>query len=133
MDGCRVGCWAATAGRRMGRCLPSDRLPHLPASTSTRMQAELEVLRAPSAPAAAASLGYSAADLEAEVTSLRRRRASHLEQAAAAAEAAAATAAGADVVEEQAAQLHASMVQRLQAKQQVGGGAGWLVWEGVCI
>lgn len=91
-----------------------------------RLRAELEVLRSPGTPAAAASLGYSAADLEAEVASLARRRAAHLARATAAAEAAAAAAAGADVVEEQALQRQAAISQRLQAKQQVGAGAFFL-------
>lgn len=77
------------------------------------------MLRAPHAPTAA-SLGYSAADLEAEVASLRRRQAAHLAQAADAAEAAVAAAAGAEAVEEQAAQRRALLDARLQAKQQVG-------------
>lgn len=76
------------------------------------------MLRAPSA--AAASLGYSAADLAAEVASLQRRQATHLEQAAEAAEVAAAAAAGADVVDEQAVQRRQGLEQRVQAKEQVG-------------
>ena len=88
-----------------------------------RLQAELEVLQAPTA-TTAASLGYSAADLEQEVSSLRGRQAASLQQAVAAAEAAAAAAAGADAVEEQTQQRQAVVEQRLQAKQQVGG--AWL-------
>lgn len=85
-----------------------------------RLQAELEVLQAPTA-TTAASLGYSASDLEQEVSSLRGRQAASLQQAVAAAEAAAAAAAGADAVEEQTQQRQAVVEQRLQAKQQVGG------------
>ncbi|PRW58692.1 hypothetical protein C2E21_2996 [Chlorella sorokiniana] len=84
-----------------------------------RLLAELDVLRAHSSgPAAAASRGYSAADLEAEVASLQRRRDARLPKVAGAAEAAVAAAAGADVVEEQAAQRQAALERRLQAKQQ---------------
>lgn len=85
-----------------------------------RLLAELEALRAHSSgPAAAAARGYSAADLEAEVASLRRRRDARLPKVAAAAEAATAAAAGAGVVQEQAAQRQAALERRLQAKQQV--------------
>lgn len=86
-----------------------------------RLLAELEALRAHSGgPAAAASRGYSAADLEAEVASLQRRRDARLPNAASAAEAAVAAAVGAAVVEEQASQRQAALERRLQAKQQVG-------------
>lgn len=97
--------------------------PLLP--SPARLLAELQVLRTHSSgPAAAASLGYSATDLQAEVASLRRRRDARLAQVADAAEAAAAAAAGAGVVEEQAAAQRVALERRLQAKRQVGAGMG---------
>ena len=81
------------------------------------------MLQAPAA-SAAASLGYSTSDLEAEVASLVRKRDASLPQAQAAAEAAAATAAGAEALEEQCQQRQAMLMQRVEVKHQVGG-VGW--------
>ncbi|KAL4426352.1 hypothetical protein ABPG77_004646 [Micractinium sp. CCAP 211/92] len=86
-----------------------------------RLQAELEMLQAQAVTAGAASLGYSTADLRAEVASLERRRDAALHAALAQAEGAAAAAAGAEVVREQAAVRRALLEQRLHAKQQVAG------------
>lgn len=75
------------------------------------------MLRAPTS-SAAASFGYSMADLEAEVASLQRQQAASLLAAQSAAEAAAAAATGAEVVREQCLQRQAGLAQRVQAKQQ---------------
>ena len=104
---------------------PSSKAPPAVLPPANRLQAELGVLRAPTA-TSAASLGYSAADLEAEVSSLRRRRAAGLAAAVGAAETAAAAMAGAEAVEEGVAARQAALEQRVQAKRQVGcvGGTG---------
>lgn len=120
----------ASAPRPASLCSPGPchpEAPRPPRVALCRLQAELEVLRAPAgAPPAAASLGYTPSNLQAEVASLRRQQAARLAQAQDAAEAAAAAAAGAGVAEEQAQQRHAVLEARLQAKQQVGGwGRHW--------
>lgn len=95
-----------------------------------RLQAELKVLGTPAATAGAASLGYTTADLQAEVASLERRRDASLQAAVAQAEATAAAAAGAEVVREQAAGRRAALEQRLHAKRQVSWCWSGPSWQG---
>ncbi|KAL4430934.1 hypothetical protein ABPG75_006190 [Micractinium tetrahymenae] len=102
-----------------GCLIKSERMRVEEEAELERLQAELEVLRAPAATAGAASLGYSGADLQAEVASLERRRDASLQAAVAQAEAAAAAAAGAEAVQEQAVLRRAALEQRVHAKQQV--------------